>query len=110
GATIHLAVEKVDAGSVLGQVRPEASPGDRAHELGTKTLIAALNALPQILAKYERGEIVPQGQDLTQGKVFKRKDFTPGSVRQMWQKLEQGMIPNYLSNLAARNQQYPVVG
>jgi hypothetical protein len=44
GATIHLAVLSVDAGAILTQVRPEPEAEDRAHDLGTKTIVAGARA------------------------------------------------------------------
>ena len=109
GATIHLAVAKVDAGAILTQVRPEVGTRDRAHELGTKTLIAALEALPPVMSSYLLSETKPQSQDLSQGRVFKNKDFNAASVRTMWRNFESGMINEYLLYSRNRLEKYPII-
>ena len=109
GATIHLAVLRVDAGAVLAQVRPAPEASDRAHELGTKTIIAALDAMPRVLELYLSGQITPQPQRLDRGRVFKQKDFHAAAVRQMWQHFDTGMMPEFLAESAGRYQRYPIL-
>lgn len=109
GATIHLAVPKVDAGAILRQVRPQATEGDGAHELGTKTIMAAVAALPSVVDQYAADEIKPQKQDLSTGKVFRRKDFNPNAVRTLWDQLSSGMMEDYLAEHEARLAKYPIV-
>ncbi len=109
GATIHLAVLSVDAGAILRQVRPEAEPGDGAHELGTKTIMAAANALPSVVERFAAGDCKPQKQDLSTGKVFRRKDFNAGAVRTLWDNLSSGMMEAFLADRADRLAKYPIV-
>lgn len=109
GATIHLAVLRVDAGAVLAQVRPPAERADRAHELGTKTIIAALAAMPQVVAQYLTGQITPQAQRTDIGSVFKQKDFNAAAVEQMWRHLADGMMSEYLAAEPERRLAYPII-
>lgn len=109
GATIHLAVLSVDAGAILQQVRPQAEAGDGAHELGTKTIMAAVEALPSVVERYAAGEIEPQRQDLSIGKVFRRKDFHADAVRSLWDNLNSGMMDDYLANRSERLAKFPIV-
>lgn len=109
GATIHLAVAKVDAGAILAQVRPEAEIYDRSHELGTKTLVTALETLPRAISLFLSGKIEPKTQDLSRGRVFRSKDFNAEPLRVMWGNFESGMMRQYLAEAAARCQAYPIV-
>jgi folate-dependent phosphoribosylglycinamide formyltransferase PurN len=109
GATIHLAVASVDAGAILAQIRPAADISDRAHELGTKTIVAALDMMPRVLSLYARDKIVPQPQDLSQGRVFKTKDFNAEAVRLMWRNFDTGMMAEYVANPEARCRRHPIV-
>ena len=109
GATIHLAVAKVNSGPVLAQVRPLAETTDRGHELGTKSLIAALDLLPEVLLSYHGGISRPAQQNLSLGKVYRLSDFTAQAVRDMWANFDQGMMQEYLSDLEARQTKYPIV-
>src|SRR5690606_30668863 len=90
GATLHLAAPRVDAGGILEQVRPACLRGDRAHELGTRALMAATAVLPAVLERYAAGRLEPVPQDLSHGLVFRRRDFTADAVRRLWPPLETG--------------------
>src|SRR5438034_2186150 len=92
GATIHLAVARVDAGAILAQLRPDAELMDRAHDLGTKTIVAAFRALPRVLMDYVEGRLDPRGQQLEAGRVFRRDDFNATAVGQMWRHFATGMM------------------
>ncbi len=109
GATIHLAVEGVDAGAILAQIRPITENSDRAHELGTKTIMTALDSLPDILNFFAAGQLSPRPQDLSQGRTFRQRDFNARAVLTMLQNFEDGMIPEYLANGQNRRQKYPIV-
>ena len=109
GVTIHLAVRQVDAGPVLAQVRPEADAADRCHELGTRALVRGLEALPGVLRLYGEGRLRPRPQDLSQGQVFRNRDFHAGAVREMWAGFDAGMMAEYLSQAAARRAAFPIV-
>lgn len=109
GATIHLAVAKVDAGAILAQVRPAAEISDRSHELGTKTLMTAIETLPRAVSLFLSGKIEPKSQDLSQGCVFRNKDFSAEPLRVMWSNFQSGMMREYIAESAARQQAYPIV-
>jgi methionyl-tRNA formyltransferase len=109
GATIHLTVRKVDAGAILGQVRPEPEPEDRIHELGTKALMAAGRVLPQLLLSYGSGGLQPKIQNLDGDRVFRSRDFTVTALRTAWRNLAEGLMPRYVGDLAARQARFPIV-
>lgn len=109
GATIHLAVQKVDAGAILTQARPQVSPEDRAHELGTRTIMAGLAAMQRAIPEYLQGRLEPLPQDLSRGRVYRRADFDAAAVRRVWDNLEAGMVPQYLQHQAERVARYPIV-
>lgn len=109
GATIHLAVERVDAGAILAQIRPTAERQDRAHDLGTKTIMAALDSLPEILNLFSDGRLITHTQDLSQGRTFRQRDFNANAVSTMWRNLEDGMVTKYLADEQLRREKYPIV-
>jgi methionyl-tRNA formyltransferase len=109
GATIHLATARVDAGAVLTQVRPLIEPQDGPHDIGAKTILAAANLLPEILALYLRQRIRPQRQDLSCGREYKTKDFTAAAVQRMRSHFETGMVEEFLDDRDRRCQRYPIV-
>ncbi len=109
GATLHLAAPRVDAGGILEQVRPACLRGDRAHELGTRALMAAATVLPAVLERYAAGRLDPVPQDLSHGVVFRRRDFTADAVRRLWRQLETGMIDEFLASRDERLARRPIV-
>jgi folate-dependent phosphoribosylglycinamide formyltransferase PurN len=108
GATIHVLVDRVDAGPVLVQVRPSASAADRAHELGTKALKKAVTVLPSILRSLSIGDIAASHQDLSQGRVCRLRDFTAQAVRTMWRNFDTGMMAEYCKDGEARRRRFPI--
>jgi folate-dependent phosphoribosylglycinamide formyltransferase PurN len=109
GATIHLAVNKVDAGSILHQVRPDLSETDSVHDLGTKTIEKAVRQLPVIVNGYVSGRLVAEQQNLSIGKVFTIKQFNADSVRKMMYNFDRGMIPEYMAHFEIRNLNFPII-
>ncbi|MBI2374217.1 MAG: hypothetical protein HYV07_09470 [Deltaproteobacteria bacterium] len=109
GATIHLAVLKVDAGSILAQTRPPAAVTDRAHELGCKAIVAGVDAMVRALAAFAGGKLVPQPQDLSVGSAYKNKDFSADAVRKAWLNFDSGMMAEYLDDAARRLSKFPIV-
>lgn len=109
GATIHHAVASVDAGAILHQVRPEAAPTDRAHDLGTRTIMAAARVLPEVVVRAVTGELPGVEQDLSGGRLYRRRDFDADAVRTLWKNLEEGMMATYVDHSERRRQAYPIV-
>lgn len=109
GATIHLAILKVDAGSILAQVRPEIEFKDQNHDIGCKTIIAGTHAMVSCIKKYADRKITPKPQDLSGGRVYKRADFHPEAVEIMWQNFSEGMISKYLQEKKDRDAKFPII-
>ena len=102
GATVHFMDEGVDSGPIIEHVRPEIEPRDGPHEIGNKTIVAAVEALGRAALALGRGSVpsTPQGAD---GRVYRRSDFSADAVRQLYQNFERGMIADYLAHRATRD-------
>ena len=109
GATIHLAVKKVDAGAILHQFRPSIQATDSIHDVGNKIIRDSPEILAEVLRLYHLGKIDLVYQDLQQGIVCYRKDLTPASIGEMYDNFAQGIIPAYLSKAENRKAAYPIV-
>ena len=110
GATIHLAVPKVDAGPVLHQIRPTSiQTTDGIHDLGNKTILAAVQALPEVLVAYSKNQIIPLEQKGLNEIEFKRMDLSNDSIRKAYSNIKEGLISDYLSNYLNRNNLYPII-
>ncbi|MCX6350585.1 MAG: formyltransferase family protein [Bacteroidetes bacterium] len=109
GATIHLAVRKVDAGSILCQIRPDINKKDKTHEIGTKALMRGVEAIPIVLEKYKLGVLKPKNQDISQGKVYRLADFNASVVKKVIDNFSNGMIESYLLNRKIRDDRFPII-
>jgi len=108
GATIHLAIAKVDQGSILHQLRPDIEVNDDLHSIGNKIILKAGNMLPGILKTYSKGKILPKIQD-SPGRICRNKDLTPALLRTVYDNFEKGMITEYLKNKKFRDGERPIV-
>jgi len=110
GATIHLAVLKVDAGSILAQVRPNnLQASDDSHDMGCRTIIAGAEKMAECIKKYHDKSVTPKVQDLSRGSVFKRADFNAEAVVKMQENFKQGMLEKYLAEKEKRDSLYPII-
>ena len=102
GATVHFMDEGVDSGPIVEHVRPAIDAGDGPHEIGNKTIVAAVEVLGRAALALGSGNVpsTPQGAD---GRVYRRADFSAGAVRRLYQNFERGMIADYLAHRAARD-------
>ena len=108
GATIHLATSEVDKGNILHQLRPEIKKVDSLHDIGNRTILQAGEILPEILKKYESGEIIPIPQQ-GRGRLTRTKDITPYVLREIYKNFEEGMIPRYLKEKEKRDGRKAIV-
>ncbi len=109
GVTVHLAILKVDAGAILGQVRPNISANDDSHDFGYKTIIAGADLMIRCVRDYFAGKIQPKSQHPGVGKLFKHKDFNAQAVIKMKENFANGMMDEYLKNKPARDTRYPII-
>lgn len=109
GTTLHYATLKVDAGPILHQVRPNASPSDGSHDLGCKAVIAGAIGMLDVLRAFANGRAQGVIQDVTRGRVYRRRDFTPDAVETMRANFDAGMMPAYLGAKPSRDAAFPLV-
>ena len=102
GATIHYLDEGIDRGPILAHARPQIARDDGPHDLGNKTIVAAVPAALAAAVAHVSGEAraVPQW---TSGRLYQRKDFSAAAVQRLYRNFETGMIDEYLSARASRD-------
>lgn len=95
GATIHWLDTGIDSGPILHQIRPQISPDDDPHTIGCKTIVSGTERLAQTLEEISSGRAhaIPQRHDI--GRLYKRKDFGPEHVAEVFRRLDEGLIPRY---------------
>jgi len=80
GATIHLAAQKVDAGAILGRIRADPRIGDQYYNLTTRLIRRAIEAVPETVIPYLRGEIQPLPQELSAARAYRATDFDEAAL------------------------------
>ncbi len=76
GATIHLAVQKVDAGALLEQVTADIDSTSNYYEITNGLIKKTIDRISGVVEEYLSGALQPHGQDLSIGAVYKKADFT----------------------------------
>jgi folate-dependent phosphoribosylglycinamide formyltransferase PurN len=102
GATIHYLDAGIDTGPIIAHARPLIERGDGPHDLGNKTIVAAVQALLRAAAAHTAGVTRPVPQ-WNGGRLYQRKDFSAGAVRTLYRNFEAGMIDEYLGARPARD-------
>ncbi len=102
GATIHYLDAGIDTGPILSHARPLIEPGDGPHDLGNKTIVAAVQALLGAAAAHLSGTArgVPQWGG---GRLYRRKDFSADAVRTLYGNFDTAMIAEYLASRESRD-------
>ena len=97
GATIHLAVPEVDAGSIIHQIKPDIEIGDDYYEINYKTIKKSIDAVPKVTYDYLKGNISPISQmGLGKGRLYKKIDFNVHALEQMLRYIGQGVTKEQL--------------
>jgi methionyl-tRNA formyltransferase len=108
GATIHFLDIGVDAGPIIGHVRPDIRSGDGPHDIGNKTIVAAAEALAAAASAHVRTPLRGIEQS-GPGRVYRRKDFSASAVERLYANFAAGMIDEYLRQRAARDARLSLV-
>jgi folate-dependent phosphoribosylglycinamide formyltransferase PurN len=109
GATIHYLDAGIDTGPILSHARPLIEPGDGPHDLGNKTIVAAVHALLRAATAHLSGTArgVPQWSG---GRLYQRKDFGADAVRTLYRNFDTAMIAEYLAARDSRDAALQLVG
>ena len=91
GATIHLASEKVDAGDIIGRVKPDLIVGDNYYSINIKTIKKAIDLMPQYIFSFLKCEISPIRQNHIAGRLCKRKDFNEQALIKALDSIGEGL-------------------
>ena len=102
GATIHYLDAGIDTGAILAHARPQIERTDDPHDLGNKTIVAAVQALLGAAAAHLSGAArgVPQWGG---GRLYQRKNFNADAVRTLYENFDTAMIAEYLAARDSRD-------
>ncbi len=101
GATIHKIDAGIDSGAIYKHARPDIAPGDMPHTIGCKAILAGIDTLVEVLKLVDQGAIDATPQwDVDDAKLYLRKDYHPRQVVELYEKLDEGLIDEYVKRAA----------
>jgi len=102
GATVHYISPGIDDGDILYQTRPNIEPNDNPNSLYVKIVHQGIDMMEQairdILAGTAKASPLIEKGDLCLGRMF-----TPRIKRITWEKVQRGVITDYLKNKSDRD-------
>jgi len=97
GMTVHYLDRNIDSGEIILQGRPKFQKKDNTHTIGCKNVILGTRLVLKVISFYLKNG-PPQGkkQELGQGKLYFKKDFSDGKVKKIYQNIDEGLVKDYL--------------
>jgi methionyl-tRNA formyltransferase len=80
GTTIHLAVEKVDAGAILHRVKPRLKSGENYYQISNQLIRQSIEVFPGIVIRYLEKTLHPQAQENVVGRICRKTDFDEAAL------------------------------
>jgi folate-dependent phosphoribosylglycinamide formyltransferase PurN len=81
GTTIHLAIAKVDAGSIIRRIYPDLRVSENYYDITNRLIRDSIDQFPVAVISYLSGEIKPFQQEDIKGKLYRKADFSPEVLR-----------------------------
>ena len=81
GATIHLAVERVDAGAMLRRVLPDWRADDDYYALTWRLVRKSIDETADTAAAYLEGRVAPLPQEPGASRLCRKAEFTEAALR-----------------------------
>jgi len=103
GATFHYIVPEADAGAIIHQSVPELVRGDGIHDVGSKTVLKAVDDLVGLMnLRLLSGRFEVKDQK-SSGRLFLTADFRPEHLRVIYELYDNDLVDQYLDgNLGKR--------
>jgi folate-dependent phosphoribosylglycinamide formyltransferase PurN len=101
GTTIHLAVAKVDAGPILGRIKPKFVVGDTYYTITNRLIRESIDAVPSIASRYLSGGLVPVQQILTGARAWRKADFSEEALQRALSVVGEGMTEEQIRRIEA---------
>ncbi|MDB4794819.1 formyltransferase family protein [bacterium] len=100
GATVHLATNRVDAGCIIGRIKPNLQVGDDYYAINFKAIKQAIDKVPSLAKKYCRAETILVTQDLDLSKLYRKADFDEEALIQALNHLKNGITQEKLDQIS----------
>jgi methionyl-tRNA formyltransferase len=99
GTTIHLAVEKVDAGAILHRVKPTLQSGENYYQISNQLIRESIEVFPGIVARYLEKTLYPKAQENVVGRICRKADFDDAALAQALSYVGDGFSPHELQRI-----------
>lgn len=109
GATFMHIDAGVDTGEIIHQIRARVQWGDTSHQIGNRLIVDMARTYGQIVAHFDRMQPRAPLSTSPTDKVYKRKDFSEDAVKLLYQRFADGLVENYMADMANRVSRYPLV-
>jgi len=83
GTTIHIAIDKVDAGAILKRMKASFNQGDSYYDVTTRLVQDSIDIFPHIINSYLNGEISAIQQEHITGRLMRKSDFCEKALIQV---------------------------
>jgi methionyl-tRNA formyltransferase len=109
GATFMYMDSGIDTGEVSHQIRAEIREDDTPHQIGNRLIAEIGMVYRKFIKSFHNLEPVPQLPIPENAKFYLRKDFSPESVRILYENFKSGMIRTFLENKDEKLNQAPII-
>lgn len=96
GMTIHRLTQKLDGGEILHHSVPTLEYGDKMHEVACKAVAKVAEDICKILECRDNGVEFECSPQKSAGKLFLGKDWTPQTLRVIYELFEDKIVDMYL--------------
>jgi len=97
GATVHFVSSGIDDGNIIHQGRPEIEAKDDHESLYVKVVKLGIGLMVKAINEIEKGTIKSRPLE-KKGKLYLKKNLTPEVMREVWSKVDGGLIKRYLES------------
>lgn len=96
GMTIHCLSNRIDAGDIIHHSVPVLQKGDKIHEVACKAVVQVANDLCKIFDIVESGKKLKPVPQVSNGKLFVNKDWTPQTLRLIYNTFNDDIVDKFL--------------
>lgn len=97
GTTIHLAVEKVDAGEIIHRIKPDWVSGYDYYDITMSLIKKSIDIFPQTVMDYLNGQLLPFSQEDVLGKLCRKSDFTEDCLSKVLKNFGRGITDSKIT-------------
>jgi hypothetical protein len=109
GATFMHIDAGIDTGKIIHQIRARIFPGDTPHQIGNRLITDMALVYADIIRNFAVLPEMPQLEVPSQVRVYRQKDFTEESARELMRQFAEGLVERYLGEIGQRELRWPII-